>query len=303
MVGYGTWEFPESSDSLKKTTANQPYVGKKQPRTEIQKNIYAYIPESVRAHAFVWTVRVPLDMDNWSNKKRGQYLDRHNIEYKSLGIFGGGQSLVVKGHRVWLTNKSLVIYDTDSYFAETAIAAKSTAVHSLISIIRSIERLLHADFTIQGDWAFQPSRHHYAIIKNSLARQYDEEGKKLEVRDPEDNSLWLWIDNSYGMHETETGHKDTADDDSRKIQNHLNSVRDTGETMYTVRELKESQEFVMSAMVGIQGNQQSITGNQITMAENTESHIAAIQDLGAGVKTFNTLLEKLFRKLEGDDQP
>ena len=46
MVGYGTWEILKPLESEKKTTANQPYVGKKQPREEIQKNIYEYIPES-----------------------------------------------------------------------------------------------------------------------------------------------------------------------------------------------------------------------------------------------------------------
>ena len=99
-----------SKKTKKKTTANQPYVGKKQPREEIQKNIFEYIPESIRAHAFVWTVEVPSMMDNWNNDKRAQYLDRHDISYVPLGIFGGGQRLTIMGHKVWLTNKSLIIY-------------------------------------------------------------------------------------------------------------------------------------------------------------------------------------------------
>jgi len=160
MVGYGTWEILKSPESEKKTTANEPYVGKKQPREEIQKNIFEYIPESVRAHAFVWTVEIPSDMYNWSNEKRVQYLESHDIPYVPLGIFGGGQRLTILGHKLWLTNKSLIIYDTNSYFAETAIAAKSTAVHHLLSIIRNLERLLHTDFRTGSSWKFKPSRHH-----------------------------------------------------------------------------------------------------------------------------------------------
>ena len=315
MVGYGTWEILKSPESEKKTTARLPYVGKKQPREEIQKNIYEYIPESIRGHSFVWTVEVPQNMHNWSNDKRVQYLDRHNIAYTPLGIFGGGQRLIIEGHKVWLTNKSLVVYDTYSYFAETAIASKSTAVHSLLSIIRNLERLLHADFTLGGSWKFKPSRHHYAIIKSGLAKQCDTDELKLEVRTSDDNSLWMWIDNSYDLHETEFGHRDTAVSDTNAMQDFCNSIRDTKETMYSISDLKEIQAestriqaTTTKAITQIIGNQQSITGSQMAMAANTESHLELISNIDAGIKnmgtslqTFNSLLEKLFQRLEGGD--
>jgi DNA-binding transcriptional ArsR family regulator len=302
LVGYGTWEILKSPESEKKTTANLLYVGKKQPREEIQKNIFEYIPESVRGHAFMWTVEVPKNMRNWSNDKRIQYLDRHNIAYTSLGIFGGGQRLMISGHKVWLTNKSLVFYDTASYFAETAIAAKSTAVHSLLSLIRNLERLLHADFTIGDSWKFKPSRHHYAIIKNALAKQYDDDGLKLEVRTADDNSLWMWIDNSYNLNETEFGHRDTAVSDTSAMQDFCNSVRDTEETMYSIRDLKELQATTTKTIA-------QVVGSQMAMAANTDSHLGlisqidtGIKDLSVGLQTFNSLLEKLFEVL-GANRP
>jgi len=166
------------------------------------------------------------------------------------------------------------------------------------------------------------SRQHHALIHNYIAETYYESGEKLEVRDG--NGLWLLIDNSKdadgnGLHELEAVRSDT---DNRKVQNALQSIKDTGEDFYSVRDLKELQAEtirIQTTMVdhitGIIGNQQSITGNQMAMAANTESHLGLIsnidtkiKDLGTGIKemnaglqTFNSLLEKLFKNIEGDD--
>lgn len=325
LVAYGTWEILKSPESEKKTTANLLYVGKKQPREEIQKNIYEYISESVRGHAFVWTVEVPQNMRNWSNDKRVQYLDRHNIAYTPLGIFGGGQRLIIKGHKVWLINKSLVFYDTDSYFAETAIAAKNTAVHSLLSLIRNLERLLHVDFTVGGSWKFKPSRHHYAIIKNALAKQYDDDGLKLEVRTSEDNSLWMWIDNSYDLHETEFGHHDTAVSDTSAMQDFCNSVRDTKETMHSISDLRELQAestriqaTTLKLIQGLQGLQAASVTDQAAFALDLRTHVKVqkgtlsvqqattdvLQQIAAGVQALTAAAQELAKAAKnGADRP
>lgn len=244
-----------------------------------------FIPDSVRAHAFVFTLHVPKNLRNWNNKKREQYLDRHNIPYKRLGIINGGQRLIINGRKTHLTDKSIVIYDRSSYFAEKAIEAKSNAVHSFISIIKKLERILHVELTSGSDYKFRVSRQHYALVKNALAQQCNAEGLKLEVRSEADNSLWFLIDNSFNLDEAEAVHPQTGTTDIKRVQDFFNGVKATGITP----------SFILEAMNGIQGN-------QAVFAENTESHIAAIQDLSAGVKTFNSLLEKLFKKLEGDNQ-
>jgi uncharacterized protein YoxC len=51
-------------------------------------------------------------------------------------------------------------------------------------------------------------------------------------------------------------------------------------------------DFIFEAMGGIQQNQQTITANQMVFAENINSHITAIQDLGTGVRDMNKLLKE-----------
>lgn len=305
QVGYGTWEVIDTPEIQKKTTARPPYEGKKQARGEIQKNILEYIPESIRGHGFTWTVGVPQNMRNWSNKKRVQYLTHHDIPYKALGIFGGGQRLIIKGHKVWLTNKSIVIYDTDSYFGVTATDAKSTAVHSLISIIRNLERLLHTDFTIGKSWKFKPSRHHYAIIKNALAQQYDEDGLKLEVRTSEDNSLWLWIDNSYQMHETETGHHVTAEADSLNIQKFLNSVRDTKVDLHDVLEMNHGLQQLYAGLQQIQAtsivDQAAFASDLRTHVEVQKATLSLLTQVGSGINDLTAATKELSKTVKNNN--
>jgi hypothetical protein len=195
---------------------------------------------------------------------------------------------MIKGRKTWLTNNSVVIYDTGSYFAERAIEAKSDAVQSFLSIVKKLERLLHVELTVGGDYKFKVSRQHYALVKNALAQQYNEEGLKLQVRSEADNSLWFLIDDSLGLDEAEGVHSKTGMSDTNKVQNFFNGVKNTGITP----------EFILEAMNGIQGNQE-------VFAENTESHIEAIRDLSKGTtdfteagKEFSVAVEELLKLLK-----
>jgi hypothetical protein len=286
-VGYGTWEVLDQPDSAKKRTTVPSYVGPintQQPRStarEItQSQLTQFQQDAVRAHAFVFTLQVPKSLRNWNNKKRTQYLSAHEIPFKQLNIGGGGQRIIVKDRKVWLTNKSIIIYDKASYFAEDALQAKGTAIATHISIIKHIERLLHVEFRIGDDYKFKVSRQHYALIYNALAKQYNEAGEKLEVRNG--RGLWFLIDNSFNMNEAETM-GDTAMSDNQKVQGYFNGLKDIpasqGAPTYTPA-------FVLEVMNGIQQN-------QMAFAENMASHIDAVKSLGSGVKDMTAAIKRL----------
>ena len=287
-IGYGTWEVLKSSDSEKKTTAGSSHVGTPQhppsrgsPAVLTQAQLTQFQQDAVRAHAFVFTLSVPHNLRHWNNEKRTQYLTAHQIPYKPLNIGGGGQRIIVKDRKTWLTNRSIIIYDKASYFAEGALQAKSTALATHLSIIKHIERLLHTSFEIGSDYKFRVSRQHYALIQNALARQYNDADEKLEVRNGK--GLWFLIDNSYNMNEAETVHPSTGMTDNQKVQGFFNGLKDIpsaqGAPSYTPG-------FVLEMMTGIQAN-------QLMFAENIDSHISAIKDLGAGVRDMTTAIQKL----------
>lgn len=278
--GYGTWEWIDLPESTQKEVRTSSHVAiHKTPqqvrtfRTSSQSDLTRFKQDAVRAHAFVFTLRVPKGLRNWNNEGRTQFMTANQIPYKPLGIGGGGQRIIIKGRKVWLTNPSIIIYDKSSYFAEEALKAKSKALATHISIIKHIERLLHTSFRIGSDYKFKVSRQHYALIYNALAQQYNEAGAKLEIRT--EKGVWFLIDNSYNMNEAETVHHSTAMTDNDKVKNFFNGLK--------VQPITPG--FVLEMMHGIQTN-------QMLYASNIETHIAAIQDLGTGVKDMNKLLKK-----------
>lgn len=271
-AGYGCWEVIDQPETAEKKIGTLKHVAK-EVRTPSQANLHQFIQDSVRAHAFVFVLQVPKGMRNWNNQKRELYLRKNGIQYKHLHIAGEGQRIIVKDRKVWLLDRSIIIYDRASYLAGIARDTKSLAVHTHISIIKKVERLMNADFTINGDYRFRISRQHYALIKNALAKQYDKEGRKLEVRT--DKGLWMVIDNSYNMNEAETVHPSTAMSDNKKVQDFFNGVKETAITPA----------YLMEMMHGIQSN-------QMAFAENMTSHIQAVRDLGKGVGEMTEVMKQ-----------
>lgn len=274
-IGYGVWEVSDTAFSDIKRSTNSPRVGRATPPTCIQTNLNLF---EVRGHAFVFTLRPQSDLRNWTNENRELYLSKNNIPYKALNLYGGGQAIVYKGHKVWLTNKSVILYDTGSYFAQEAAKAKSHAIHHYTTLIKGLERLLNADFTQNAGrtYKFKVSRQHYALINNALARQYNEANEKLEVYT--DKGLWFLIDNSFNMNEAEMVHPETAEPDTVKVVNFFNSIKaqEDGITIDQLLQLSSS-----------------IQQNQLLFSENALAHVDVIKQLGIGVQELNKRLKDL----------
>ncbi|MDO8623241.1 MAG: hypothetical protein Q7R52_03260 [archaeon] len=226
-ISYGVWEvlkevdFEEVKKSLR-ITPNTP-----------QKFFLSLKPDSVRGHAFQFVLQIPDNLRNWN--KREQILQYLKIPFKNLNLFGGGQKIEFKGHKIYLTNKSIVIFAKESFIQETAREAQSQAVDYFIKIIKQLERLLRANFSIFGKYKFRVSKAHYSLVKNALAKQYNDQKEKLYVYN--DSGLWFIIDNSFNLHEAETGHPKTAVEDNEKVQNFFNSLK---QDPLTTTEIKEN---------------------------------------------------------------
>ena len=271
-LGYGTWAVVNEGILVKNEKCEAVRIDMENPQAKLSH----FLPDSVRGHAFVFTLKTPEHLRNWNNENRELFLAKRDINFTDLTTFGGGQRIIFKGRKIWLTNKSVIIYEKSSYLAETAANAKSHAIYNFISLIKSLERLLHADFTERAgrQYTFKVSRQHYALIKNALAKQYDTEGKKLNVYS--DKGLWFVIDNSFNLHEAETVHPETADTDNVKVQNFFNSLKEQPLTTG----------FILEVMHGIQEN-------QMVFAQNMSSHIKVIKDLGNGVNELASIFEEL----------
>lgn len=268
-IGYGTYEIlkPYEQKKSKKTTR----IDMHNPSD----NLDLFKPDSVRGHAFQFTLSINPNLRNWH--KRAELLEQAGIKFKPLKLYGGAQSLQFKGRKVWLTRKSIIVFEKSSYMAENSTEAKKYAVYDFFAFIEALERYLRADFgaTRQDRLKFKVSRQHYALIKNALAKQYDKEGKKLEVSN--EKGQWFIIDNSFNLHEAETIHPETADKDNLKVQAFFNGIKKfEGFTP----------EFVVNSLGGVMQTQE-------LFAKNIESHVSAIQELAVGVKKLTQKIEEL----------
>lgn len=248
MVSPGVWQF-----------TNTHHVGK--PHTPL-------IHKKVRAHGITATLKIK-NLKGWND--RVPKLQKSGISYKSIPQ---GQKIIVDNVKTWLTDKSIVFYLPYSWFDETARKAAQKAMSYLLNLIGGLEkRLKVSSFKINGFYHIKFTRQHYALVKNELARQYNNDKKKLIVYD--EKGLWLLIDNSMNLHELETLHPKTAQYDNERVQESFNAIKEG----FTNRFLAESIN--------------AVTQNQEMFAKNIESHIGAIKDLSEGVIALRNEVKRL----------
>ena len=269
-IGYGVWEVKKEFEvkEVKKTTR----VGDRQ--------LEELRSDQVRGHAFQFVLKLPSGFKNW--EKREEILSKKGYKFDQL-ILGGinrGQKMVFKNRKIWLTSNSIVIYEKSSYMADTSQKAKDYAISELLNLIKSLEKHLQANFSFGGKYKFKVSRQHYALVKNALAKQYNKEGKKLEIYNS--SGLWFLVDNSFNLHEAETVHSKTAVTDNEKVQNFFNG-------------LKEQKGYTPSFVVSsIAQNSQNLGQYAIHL----KAHVQSVKDLGAGVKTQNKIMSELLHAIK-----
>lgn len=187
-VGYGVWEVKEfNSNTLTK------------------------IDRKIRGHAFIWTIKLNKQINWLELLKDSNY---KLVRNKTPRIF-------INKKKVWLGKKTITIYETNSFYGKNAIESRKYAVISLIETLESIEKKFN--ITLKP-YVFNPSREHYGMIKNDLARQCNRVGEKLKVSDF--NGEWLWIDDSESLGELETGNKNALVN-SLMVQKWWNDMKKT----------------------------------------------------------------------------
>lgn len=258
-LGYGTWEVLKDFSILEfeEVKKNQPGTHKNNPH-KLDK----------RGHAFIIKFKIP-KIPNW--KRRTEYLDKKGIKYKPLNLFGGGQQLIYKDKKVWLTSSSIVVFDKSSYFSDTAEHSKDRALIDHIGIIKHFEVLFNISLKINKSYVFKVSRQHFGKVKDILARYYISNKKRLLLKN--DNGYWLLIDASFkffeNMDELETIHKKTGVQDMDEvISPFMNSLKESkgytpGFVLHTLNDLIADRKY---------------------WAEHQKSHVASIQELATGVR-------------------
>jgi hypothetical protein len=207
-IGYGVWQLNEQKwDDFQ--ALKQVLVGHDgSPPMTKQTNTFHTQSRGVRGHGFQFVLKIPL-LKNWD--RREEFLKARQIRFKPAGSFRQGQSIMIGGFKVWLCQKSIIIYFPEGMdiLEETARISKEMAFLKALEVIREVEEVLEVNFKHAGHYQLRLVKQHYADPNNSLAKKYEAEGKKLQVIGS-DGKTWLLIDCSTGLPELETVHPSQA---------------------------------------------------------------------------------------------
>lgn len=265
-VGYGVWKYIKPYKEVKKISSDR------------SKHWGEFKENNVRGHAFMFKLELPKGFRNWD--KREKILKDLKIKFEPYYVGGikRGQRLTAQKTKVALTNRSIIVHFPESFIAETSTLAKKDAVAKFLRVIKHLERIMRADFSLFGKYKFRVSRQHYALIKNSLAKQYLDNqynSKKLHVYAT--RGLWLLIDNSYNLEELETVNSESSEKDNEKVQDFFNGL-----------DLVDgyTPQFVMKAI-------KKNADNLGFYAEHLKSHVAAVKQLGESVVKLTEKIKKL----------
>jgi hypothetical protein len=241
-------------DSLIKYKGNGIWLVQKLPPTPSTQ-------KKIRGHAFVW--KIELKEINWK-----KYLDNSKINYKEQSN-GKVLRIFFLGKKVWLTKKGMVIYEPYNYWGSNSYEAKGKAVFNLD---RFIKNLLFKLKIRELPYKFTTSREHFAIVKNELARQYNDKGEKMYIEN--EGGVWMWIDFSHGINELENNNVDT----NKMVQDFWNDN--------LKHKFQVTPSFILNAI-------NKVTQNQQMFAQNFESHVEAIKTLSEKVKELSEVIKEL----------
>jgi predicted DNA-binding protein YlxM (UPF0122 family) len=248
--GYGVWEVKRSK------------------KIDLEHTI-KWREKKVRGHAFIWKVKLQKEFD-WET-----ILKRNKIPYKL--IRGYTPRIFVNNKKVWLGKESIIIYENKSFYENNAINSRKYAIYELLSTLNDFSKKVKVNI---GKYYFKPTREHYGLIKNELARQCNKKGEKIIVRDGLDGE-WLWIDDSEGMFgELETGGKGVTKDRAG-----LNLDVQKWYNDHKSHNFKVTPSFLLESISGLVQTQQM-------NAENIKKHMDILDTMKETLKKIQESLEK-----------
>lgn len=254
-VGYGVWKAINYGPIEVQKQAPGRSQAFKKPHKE------------VRGHAFQFTLKIPR-ISNWL--RREDFLKKKEIKFDLINN-GHVQKIDFRGHKVWLCSKSIVVYTPEglSYFAESGKDSKSMAVYDFLNLIKGIENMLGVSLRIRKEYVFKVSKQHYALINNELAKQYNDEKKKLYIYNKD--GLWFAIDDSFNLSEAECLHPRTAEDDlDRAIKPFFNTLKEAPFTAYDFKNLYEIVQYVAK--------------HDQEYAENIKLHLGVLKEIKEAIR-------------------
>lgn len=236
------------------------------------------VKDSVRGHAYIWTAKLPKEIEGWN--KRIEILKEKGINFKLVGAKENTPRIKVLGRKVWLCNDHLRIYDKkeESYYGLNAKESRFLAFQEIKHIVGALNNKLGI-FIKPSDIYFK--REHYALIKNDLAIEENKRGNIWHISD--EDGEWLLVDDSLGK----GGELENIGKGSFKTNIPLqNWWNDNKKNNFEV-----TSTFILNTMNGIQQN-------QLVFDRNMSSHLEVLGKIGNEVSNLGSAIKVLNKKID-----
>jgi DNA-binding CsgD family transcriptional regulator len=221
-----------------------------------------------------------------------EILDKTEAFLKKINKIGKRIEFI-EGNYVTYNENFIQIMAKKDFWAETPLEAETQSLEYWTKFILKLEQKLKIVLLKDSYENIRYSKSgEFAETNNELARDFNNRKDKLQIRGTEDNKVWLIIDNSFNLNEMETTHSKFSMDDSIKVTDHFNDIRD-----FPVMRPKE-----ISQIVGeISRNIEELSRQQAKMCNsqtNTNDQLNAV--LGLHKNLFD-MINKPTQKYAGGD--
>lgn len=138
----------------------------------------------------------------------------------------GANVLYTDGNTTRLFKDSIEIYSGQNFYAEDVQKATVKSFEYWNRFIARLEHDLKVILLKPRSQNIRLVNQHYAEINNELAKECEKKADKIRIFTNDDGKLWFLIDNSFNLHEAETVHPKTAQQDMTAVKAFFNDVRD-----------------------------------------------------------------------------
>lgn len=194
-------------------------------------------------------------------------------------------TVLLQDQTIKLHEGKIEVYSSKSFFGKTAREAEEKSWDFWWRFFIKLENLLKVNLVRDGKMNVRQVRGHVGAIDSEIAKDYEEKRKQLRVKG-KDGVYWALTDNSFKLHELEMIHPERhVEDMDDVIAPRLNDWRNHPETPLP------SEFYQMLLKIG---NVQSVEVTKMgNYAQHIENHVAAIVELGEGVKKLSSVIDEL----------
>ena len=179
------------------------------------------------------------------------------------------------GNTLRLFNDSIEVYSGQSFFEKDEQRATAVSLAYWEAFLCQLEHKFNIVLIKPRAENINLVNQHYGEINNEIAKDSLNRKEKIKIITEDDGKLWFLIDNSWNLKEMETIHPETAKQDMTKVTKQVNSWR------------KDDPPTNSELSINIS----KVTDNQLIFAQNMQSHIEAIKQLGKGVNKLTKVMK------------